>query len=163
MEWVAVRRVMVEAGIRPEDIRIIDPAGGFGGTWYWNRYPSLGCDIESYTYLPHLEETGFIPKHRYSHGEEIREYANLVAQQFGLVDSGVFQTQAQKLVWDEDAKEWQVDLSQRRKDEAPRGLSIRSSFVSLATGVLNWPKLPGIAGILDYCWRSPDLGSCDPG
>ncbi|KAF8214940.1 hypothetical protein K438DRAFT_1954946 [Mycena galopus ATCC 62051] len=21
---------------------------GFGGTWYWNRYPGLMCDIESY-------------------------------------------------------------------------------------------------------------------
>ncbi|KAJ6154966.1 hypothetical protein N7485_013335 [Penicillium canescens] len=141
---------MVEAGFRPEDIRIIDPAGGFGGTWYWNRYPGLMCDIESYTYLPLLEETGFIPKHRYSQGEEIRKYANLVAQQFGLAHYGVFQTQAQKLVWDENAKEWQVDLVQHRKDEAPRVLSIRSSFVSLTAGVLNWPKLPGIPGILDY-------------
>jgi cation diffusion facilitator CzcD-associated flavoprotein CzcO len=49
-----------------------------------------------------------------------------------------------------NAKEWQVDLVQHRKDEAPRVLSIRSSFVSLTTGVLNWPKLPGIPGILDY-------------
>jgi cation diffusion facilitator CzcD-associated flavoprotein CzcO len=141
---------MVEAGIHPEDIRIIDPAGGFGGTWYWNRYPGLMCDIESYTYLPLLEETGFVPKHRYSQGEEIRQYANLVAQRFGLVDCGVFQTQAQKLMWNEDTKEWQVDLMQRRKGEAPRALSIRSNFMSLATGVLNWPKLPGISGILDY-------------
>ena len=30
---------MVEAGVRPEDIRIVDSATGFGGTWYWNRYP----------------------------------------------------------------------------------------------------------------------------
>ncbi len=27
-----------EAGI--ERIRIIDQAGGIGGTWYWNRYPA---------------------------------------------------------------------------------------------------------------------------
>lgn len=26
---------LVEAGIKPEDIRIVDVAGGFGGTWYW--------------------------------------------------------------------------------------------------------------------------------
>lgn len=26
---------LVEAGINPEDIRIVDVAGGFGGTWYW--------------------------------------------------------------------------------------------------------------------------------
>lgn len=26
---------IVEAGVKPEDIRIVDVAGGFGGTWYW--------------------------------------------------------------------------------------------------------------------------------
>lgn len=28
---------MIEAGVKPADIRIIDTAGGFGGTWYYNR------------------------------------------------------------------------------------------------------------------------------
>src|SRR3990167_5962245 len=32
--------------------RIIDQAGDFGGTWYWNRYPGVRCDIESYVYMP---------------------------------------------------------------------------------------------------------------
>ncbi|KAL5366690.1 hypothetical protein BJX96DRAFT_180960 [Aspergillus floccosus] len=85
---------MVEAGIPQEDIRIIDSAGGFGGTWYWNRYPGLMCDIESYVYLPLLEQTGYIPKHRYSYGEEIRRYINLVAQKWQLMESAVFQTVA---------------------------------------------------------------------
>ena len=29
-----------------EDIRFIDKAGDFGGTWYWNRYPGAACDVE---------------------------------------------------------------------------------------------------------------------
>lgn len=145
---IAVR--MIEAGIPATDIRIIDPAGGFGGTWYWNRYPGLMCDIESYTYLPYLEETGYIPKHRYSQGEEIREYVNLVARKWGLVECGVFQTQAEKIVWDDDAKEWSVELVQRRKDQIPETLCVRSRVVSLAAGILNSPKLPNIPGILDY-------------
>ena len=44
------------AGI--DDIRIVERAGNVGGTWYWNRYPGIQCDIESYVYLPLLEETG---------------------------------------------------------------------------------------------------------
>jgi hypothetical protein len=32
---------MIEGGVRPEDIRIVDSAGGFGGTWNYNRYPDL--------------------------------------------------------------------------------------------------------------------------
>ena len=37
-----------EAGL--EDIRMIEKAGEFGGTWYWNRYPGARFDSESYTY-----------------------------------------------------------------------------------------------------------------
>jgi cyclohexanone monooxygenase len=47
-----------------ERIRIVEKGGDFGGTWYWNRYPGAQCDIESYIYLPLLEETGYIPKEK---------------------------------------------------------------------------------------------------
>jgi len=40
------------------DYRIVDKAGDFGGTWYWNRYPGCQCDVEAYTYLPLLERIG---------------------------------------------------------------------------------------------------------
>ncbi|KAF1970487.1 FAD/NAD(P)-binding domain-containing protein [Bimuria novae-zelandiae CBS 107.79] len=135
---------MIKAGTRSEDIRIVDSAGGFGGTWYWNRYPGLSCDIESYMYLPLLKETGYIPRHRYSEGEEIRTYANLLAQKWGITESAVFQTQAQKLVWDETAKEWQIELKQQRSGKEPQILNICAPFVAVSNGVLNWAKIPGI-------------------
>ena len=141
---------MIEAGVRPADLRIIDTAGGFGGTWYYNRYPGLMCDVESYCYLPLLEETGYMPKHRYSYGEEIRSYANLVAEKYNVANSAVFLTKAEKLVWDEATKEWQVELVQRLRGKPPQTLNIRSHFVAMVNGVLNWPKLPRLQGILDY-------------
>jgi cyclohexanone monooxygenase len=48
-----------QAGI--DGVRIIEKGGDFGGTWYWNRYPGAQCDVESYVYLPLLEETGLCP------------------------------------------------------------------------------------------------------
>ncbi|KAM0547500.1 hypothetical protein ACHAPJ_010373 [Fusarium lateritium] len=141
---------MVKQGIAPESIRIIDTAGGFGGTWYFNIYPGLTCDIESYSYLPLLEETGYVPENRYASGEEIRRYAELVAQKWGVAGSAVFQTKAKKLAWHEDAKEWEVELTNMRPVESPQELTIRSRIVVLANGVLHWPKLPGIPGLLDY-------------
>lgn len=54
----------IEAGILKEKVLCVDNAGGFGGTWYWNRYPGVMCDVEGYVYLPLLEETGYRPKHR---------------------------------------------------------------------------------------------------
>ena len=52
-------------------IRLVDEAGGIGGTWYWNRYPGVMCDVESYTYLPLLEETGYMPTEKYASASEI--------------------------------------------------------------------------------------------
>lgn len=129
---------------------VVDPAGGFGGTWYYNRYPGLQCDIESYLYLPLLEETGYMPKHRYASGEEIRTYANAIVEKYGLADSAVFQTKAEKLVWDEASKEWQVELTQKRKGQPSKVLNISAQFVAAVNGVLNWSKLPGLPGISDY-------------
>src|SRR5947208_1915709 len=68
------------AGIKR--IRVIDKAGGIGGTWYWNRYPGLMCDVESYIYLPMLEELGYVPKARYASGEEIRLHLQAIADRF---------------------------------------------------------------------------------
>jgi heterodisulfide reductase subunit A-like polyferredoxin len=48
-----------EAGVK--DICIIEKGGDFGGTWYWNRYPGAQCDVESYVYMPLLEELGAVP------------------------------------------------------------------------------------------------------
>ncbi len=33
-------------------IRLIDKAADVGGAWYWNRYPGIACDVESYVYMP---------------------------------------------------------------------------------------------------------------
>ena len=44
-----------------KDFRIIEEGNDVGGTWYWNRFPGAQCDIESYIYMPLLEELGYIP------------------------------------------------------------------------------------------------------
>src|SRR5581483_3899140 len=71
-----------EAGVR--DIRLVEAAGDVGGTWYWNRYPGAMCDVESYVYLPLLEELGYIPRHKYSFAPEILEHSRNIARHYGL-------------------------------------------------------------------------------
>src|ERR1700751_5694655 len=63
---------LVKAGVT--SFRNIDSAGDFGGVWYWNRYPGVQCDNESYCYLPLLEETGFMPSKKFADGWEIHGY-----------------------------------------------------------------------------------------
>ncbi|KAJ7110161.1 hypothetical protein C8R44DRAFT_986130 [Mycena epipterygia] len=92
---------LTQAGFRAEDIRIVDAAGGFGGTWYWNRYPGLMCDTESYIYMPLLEGTGHMPKHKYAYGPELRRHADTIAKKWE--DKALFRTEVKRLEWDDAA------------------------------------------------------------
>src|SRR3989338_10679441 len=71
-----------EAGI--DDVRMIEKGGDFGGTWYWNRYPGAACDIESYVYLPLLEEVGYMPVEKYSKAAEILAHSQAIGRHFDL-------------------------------------------------------------------------------
>jgi cyclohexanone monooxygenase len=126
-----------EAGL--DRIRVIDKAGDFGGTWYWNRYPGAQCDIESYIYLPLLEETGYVPTEKYAKGPEILAYLQSVGRHYDLYDDACFQTEVCEIRWDEADMRWVVTTN---RDDA-----IRARFVVLSSGPLNRPKLPGIPGI----------------
>src|SRR3974390_1740359 len=54
---------LIDEGV--DDFVILERGGDFGGTWYWNRYPGAACDVESYIYLPLLEEVGTVPSMKY--------------------------------------------------------------------------------------------------
>src|SRR5580692_735616 len=126
-----------EAGV--QDIRIIEKGGDFGGTWYWNRYPGAQCDIESYIYLPLLEETGYIPKEKYSFAQEIRDHSRRIGEHFDLYKDACFQTEIREIRWLEDEKLWLVTTN---RDDA-----MKARYVVMSNGPLNRPKLPGIPGI----------------
>jgi cation diffusion facilitator CzcD-associated flavoprotein CzcO len=133
-----------KAGI--ERIRIIDQAGGIGGTWYWNRYPGVMCDVESYIYMPMLEELDYIPTRRYAFGEEIRGHLQAIADRFDLVDEALFHTGVTSATWDEEAARWRI-----RTD---RGDEILCRWYVLAVGILNLMKLPTIPGMEDFAGHS---------
>lgn len=129
-----------EAGI--QRVRLIDVAGDVGGTWYWNRYPGAQCDVESYVYLPLLDELGHIPSEKYAHRPEIFEHARRIAHKFGLYEHALFQTKVTSLRWIEDEARWL--LTTNRDDQ------LKSHFVLIANGSLSKPKLPAIPGINEF-------------
>src|SRR5690606_30056351 len=114
----------------------------FGGTWYWNRYPGAQCDVESYCYLPLLEELGYIPKHKYSFAPEILEHSRRIARHYGLYENACLQTGVTELRWDEANACWIVSTD--------RGDRFTAQFVAMANGPLSRPKLPGIPGINEF-------------
>lgn len=136
--WVGMMTAarLTQAGVN--DVRIVESAADFGGTWYWNRYPGAQCDIESYSYLPLLEETGYVPKLRYSYSPEIFEHAQRIGKHFDLYKDAVFQTWVTELRWLEDEAMWLVSTN--------RGDEMKARYVCMGTGPVNRPRLPGIEG-----------------
>ena len=129
-----------EAGV--QDIRMIEKGGDFGGTWYWNRYPGAACDIESYIYLPLLEEIGYMPVEKYSRAPEILAHSRAIGEHFDLYRNACFQTEVTELRWDEAAQRWTIKTN--------RGDAMKARFVIMANGPLHRPKLPGIPGVESF-------------
>ncbi|NDJ88982.1 NAD(P)-binding domain-containing protein [Mycolicibacter kumamotonensis] len=133
-----------ELGVR--SIRLIDKAADVGGTWYWNRYPGIACDVESYVYMPLLEELGYVPSEKYAKGPEIFEHCRRIAEHYDLYRDACLQTEVLEIRWDPAASRWVVATN--------RGDAIRARFVSMANGYLQKPKLPGIPGIDEFSGRA---------
>ncbi len=125
-----------------DDLRVIEQAGDFGGTWYWNRYPGAMCDVESYCYLPLLEELNYVPKRKYSYAPEIFEHSKAIARHYDLYKNACLQTGVSEMRWDDTRGRWIIHTD--------RGDAIRAQFVAMANGPLNRPKLPGIPGITTF-------------
>ena len=128
---------MREAGVK--DIRIIEKGGDFGGTWYWNRYPGAACDVESYIYLPLLEELNYLPVEKYTRAPEILAHSRAIAKKYDLYDNACLQTEVTELRWDDAASRWIVKTN--------RGDAMKARYVVMANGPLHRPKLPGIPGV----------------
>lgn len=110
-----------------------------GGTWYWNRYPGIACDVESYSYLPLLDETGYVPTMKFASGFEIFEYCQIVAEKFGFYDKCLFHTTVEKAQWEESTGRWIV--------ETDRGDRMKTRFLVVANGISTTPKLAKIQGM----------------
>ncbi len=116
-----------EAGIK--SVRIVDKAGDVAGVWYWNRYPGAMCDTAAMVYLPLLEETNYMPTHKYVFGPEIHEHCRRIARKYGLYDDALFHTDVLDLKWEEGGKRWRVKTN--------RGDSFTASYVAIGSGPLN--------------------------
>ena len=132
---------LAEAGVH--DIRIVEKAGDFGGTWYWNRYPGAACDTESYIYMPLLEEVGYIPTSKYAKAPELYEHCRRIGRHYDLYRRTCFQTAVTEMRWNDTTSRWIVTTD--------RGDTFAARCAIIAGGTtLGRPKLPGVPGIDDF-------------
>ena len=141
--------MLISVGLREKGLtnfKVVDKAGDFGGTWYWNRYPGCMCDVESLIYLPLLEETGYCPTMRYAPAQEIFEHCQRIGRQYDLYPHALFQTEIDTAEWDDEAARWRVVTT--------RGDHLAARFLITAGGILHKAKLPAIEGINDFAGRA---------
>ncbi len=124
------------------DVRFCERGGDVGGTWYWNRYPGIACDVEAYSYLPLLEEMEYFPTMKFASGFEILEYCQKIAKKYGFYDHCLFHTTVGETVWDESTGRWTVTTD--------RGDKMHARYVVLANGILTTPRLARIDGMETY-------------
>ena len=125
-----------------ESIRIVERGADVGGTWYWNRYPGVACDVISYDYLPLLDEMDYVPKNHYAKGPEILAHCQAIARKYNLYELAVFQTTVTSTVWHEEEEMWYLTTD--------RGDHMKARFVICANGTLSKPKLSKIKGMESF-------------
>jgi len=135
---------LVKAGI--DDFMMIDRAGDVGGVWYWNRYPGVACDVDSYVYFPLLEDMGYMPTAKYASGREIFDYARSIATKYDLYRRALLRTEIKEVRWNDAESVWAVTTN--------RGDTIEAKFVNVATGPLQRLQLPAIPGIESFAGHS---------
>ncbi len=130
-----------EAGF--ESIRMVESAGDFGGTWYWNRYPGAMCDVESLL-LPaaarrarlHAEAQILLragdPRAQPRHRPALRP----------LRRRAVADRRSPSCAGTRTTARWIISTN--------RGDRFTAQYVAMANGPLSRPKLPGIPGINDF-------------
>ena len=134
---MAVRRLLEQG----RTVHGIEKGGDVGGTWYWNTYPGLRCDVESveysYSWDEGLQQEWVWPE-RYSAQPDILKYAQHVAERFDLKKHFEFNTKLTRATFDNAANIWTVTTD--------TGNTITARWVVMATGALSVPKkndLPG--------------------
>ena len=132
---VALRRKGID------DLLIIERSDGVGGTWRQNSYPGAACDIQS-----HLYSFSFAPNRAwtrtYAYQPEILAYLEKVADDFDLRRHLMLSTSVRRLVWDEDALQWDVELS--------GGATVMADVIVSAVGLFGEVRYPDIDGVSDF-------------
>lgn len=148
-----------------ESIRIVERGADVGGTWYWNRYPGVACDVVAYDYLPLLDELDYVPKDHYAKGPEIFAHCQAIARKYNLYELATFQTTVTSTTWNPVEQMWNLTTD--------RGDYMKARFVICANGTLSKPKLAKIKGLesfkghsfhtsrWDYAFTKPDLSGLE--
>jgi cation diffusion facilitator CzcD-associated flavoprotein CzcO len=119
----------------------VERGSGVGGTWYWNRYPGLRCDVESLDYSYSFNEEiqqEWVWTEKFPAQPDILAYLEFVATKLDITKDFQFDTEVTGATWNESTQRWSV---------ATTAGTIDTKYVVWGTGMLSIPKIPNIPGM----------------
>lgn len=93
---------------------VVEKSAGIGGTWYENTYPGAACDVPSHLYCYSFEPNPNWSR-VYSPQREIWRYLGDCADKYGVTPYIENNVCVKRLVLDEGAGVWQVELADGRR------------------------------------------------
>ena len=127
-----------------DNIVILERETDLGGTWHVNHYPGLAVDVPITTYSYWFEPNPNWSR-LFASGEEIKRYADHVADKYDVRRYIRFRTSVEGARWDEEAQVWRVALA--------GGETLTTRFLITATGFLSQPHTPEIPGITSFAGK----------
>lgn len=122
----------------------IERGGGVGGTWYWNRYPGLRCDVESldysYSFSDEIQQE-WTWTEKFPAQPDILAYLEFVANKLDVTKDFRFNTEVTGATWNEQTSRWLVTTSAGDVD---------AKYIVWGTGILSTPKIPDIPGMSSF-------------
>ena len=117
------------------NVKAFEKGSGVGGTWFWNRYPGCGSDIESleysYSFSEELQQD-WKWKERYGSQPEIEAYLEHVTDRFHLRDDIELDKEVVEVIWEGQSGQWRLSFED--------GEVLYTRFCVMATGLLSSPK-----------------------
>jgi cation diffusion facilitator CzcD-associated flavoprotein CzcO len=121
-----------------ESFVILERGDDVGGTWRDNRYPGVACDIPSHLYcFSFRPNPGWSA--RFAPGAEIQAYLRDCVREAGLEPHIQLGAEVAEARWEDDR--WTV-LSAAG--------AYRARVLVVATGRLSEPRIPALAGMLEF-------------
>ena len=123
------------------DFVIIERGDEIGGTWFWNTYPGVGCDVPSHLYTfswllnPNWSKL-------FSPGDEIQQYMRESWAFAGLKPHTMLNTSVTKAVWQTGKNKWTVSVEYSNKSTE----DLEFDWLISCVGGLHYPLFPNIEG-----------------
>lgn len=124
--------------------KLLEAGGGFGGVWYWNRYPGARVDSEMPNYQFNIPAVwkDWNWSQRFPGDDELRRYFEHVDRVLGLSKDSLFHTVVSECRYDSSTQQWMVLSADGRRASC--------KYLIAATGSSHKKYFPEYAGLAEY-------------